>query len=320
MASAGDVSTGYNKAWFRDNIYEAIGLEAMEDWVRVQQVYSALLNILNKHIGKIQWAIDNRPVEEWQYIHARYHPDTLNEFWDSWGNAQNDMVGLFLLKVGELHRIGHSVIRDSADLNTIQLLVYYLRGVHYYEDFDNGMWEENREVHSSSVGNCVAGLRSVGNLVEVPEWLIQKGQDTLNDLLPRESATKRCDLAQLSLIWPCNVVNEDQKALILNNIETILLREKGVIRYEGDSYYNLRTSPLENPFDKEAEWTFGLPWLAKIYSDHPTKYQEYLDWALSVRTPQGEMPELYLADGTPNENTPLGWAEAILICAIKAKS
>ena len=64
------------------------------------------------------------------------------------------------------------------------------------------MWEENMELHASSVGACVAGLRSVKMLVNVKDELIQKGEETLRFLLPRESETKETDLSLLSLIYP----------------------------------------------------------------------------------------------------------------------
>ena len=31
MASQAGVTTGYNKAWLRDNVYEALGLESVND-------------------------------------------------------------------------------------------------------------------------------------------------------------------------------------------------------------------------------------------------------------------------------------------------
>src|SRR5690606_488430 len=98
--------------------------------------------------------------------------------------------------------------------------------------------EEWREVHSSSVGACVAGLKAVEHLVEVPDSLIQKGLNTLFDLFPRESETKRADLAQLSLIYPYRLFTGVLGEVIVKQVERKLLRARGVIRYEGDSYYS----------------------------------------------------------------------------------
>ena len=118
------------------------------------------------------------------------------------------------------------------------------------------MWEENEEVHASSVGACVAGLKKISKIIDVPPVLIQKGEETLNQLLPRESESKDTDLALLSLIYPYDVVSEGQRMQILQDVERKLVRQRGVIRYAGDYYFNR---------DGEAEWTFGFPWLAIIY-------------------------------------------------------
>jgi len=84
-------------------------------------------------------------------------------------------------------------------------------------------------------------------------------------LHPRESETKEVDMALLSLIYPYNIVNKKQREKILKNIETKLLKEKGVIRYIGDKYYYRKG---------EAQWTNGLAWLAIIYKQlkNPSKY------------------------------------------------
>ncbi len=309
-ASRKDVSTGYNVAWIRDNIYQAIGLEHFNVKEAVK-TYQALFDVLLKHEYKIDWAIREKPDAKYKYIHARYHPITLDEFHEDWGNKQNDAIGAFLFKIGELQEKGMKILRDNADYRLLQKLVYYLGSIEYWHDKDNGVWEENEEVHASSVGACVAGLQKVQKLVYVSEELITKGKDALNKLLPRESATKEVDLALLSLIYPYCIVTPEQRDVILKNVEEKLVREKGVIRYVGDCYYNEE--------GKEGSWTMGFPWLAKIYKDlgDKKKYKQYLKKTHEVMLSNGELPELYLADGeTANENTPLGWAQAMYLVAV----
>lgn len=311
-ASSASVITGYDKSWIRDTIYEAMGLEAAGDINGAIGAYHGLLDVMIKFRYKIEYAAQNKPLYAWQYIHARVHPETLEEFYEFWGNKQNDSIGLFLLRIASLIMRGIDVLRHPIDWEIIELLVRYLNSVEYWHDPDNGMWEEGEEIHSSSIGNCVAGLRDISNYISVPLELIDKGQCALNALLPRESLLKHADLAQLSLIWPCNVVTEEQRLIILHNIETFLLRDHGVIRYDGDTYYGTNKG--------EAEWCFGLPWLAIIYKDDPIKYSYYLDRSLAILTKKLDMPELYYAKSRKrNENTPLGWGTALLICAIQAQ-
>lgn len=309
-ASNKNVTTGYDLSWIRDTVYASIGFEAVEDRKKLVSTYHGLLNIFLKHEEKIDWMIkEPHPKVRFRYIHARYHPETLEERHEEWGNKQNDSIGAVLFKIGQLEEKGIKIIRNKSDLNILQKLVYYLEAIEYWQDEDNGMWEENEEVHASSVGACVAGLKQISKLVEVDKNLIKKGQDVLNELLPRESITKEVDLALLSLIYPYNVVSAKQREQILENIEKQLVRKNGVIRYIDDQYYNKKG---------EAEWCFGFPWLAIIYKqlNKPNKYLHYMRKTLQVMNDRGEIPELYYANSQKyNENSPLGWGQALCIAA-----
>lgn len=316
-ASNKDASTGYDKSWLRDNFYETIALEVLGDWDTVEKTYDAILQILLKYEEKIDWAISNKPSESFQYIHARFHPETFDEFWESWGNKQNDAIGCILYRIGELeHHHKRFILNTPEKIRIVNKLVKYLESIEYWHDRDSGMWEEDEEIHSSSVGACIAGLKSIAWLpnVAVPEYLIKQGEKTLNALLPRESERKFVDLSELSLIWPYGIVSEKQQSEILKNVEYHLLRERGVIRYKGDKYYNKN----DDGVSEEAEWTFGLAWLAIIYEKmgNQDKAHVLLKDLILGDTPEG-MPELYFSHSPEyNENTPLGWSESLFIVAL----
>ncbi len=308
-AAALTVKTGYSRAWLRDNVYASLGLEAAGNYDAVLKTYRALIEVLKKHEFKIDWMIkEPQPKAAYRYIHARYDPVTGDEINEEWGNKQNDAIGAILFKIGELVKKG--IIKlDDTDKRIIQKLVHYLNAIEYWKDADNGMWEENEEIHASSVGACVAGLIAVKDIVEVPDELIQKGKSALNALLPRESVTKETDLALLSLIYPYNIVDEKQREAILKNVEEKLLREKGVIRYAEDKYYSNGL---------EAEWTMGLAWLAIIYKQLGilNKYRYFMEKTFSAMNNKGELPELYYGGTSEhNENTPLGWAQSLYLVA-----
>jgi GH15 family glucan-1,4-alpha-glucosidase len=316
-ASKKGINTGYDKAWLRDNFYECLAFEVLGDYETVHKTYRAILDIFRKHEFKIDHAISKKPEHTHQYIHPRYHPETFEEYWEEWGNKQNDSIGCILFKIGELEqRQKGFLVKDDDDRRVLQKLVWYLSTLEYWNDPDSGMWEENQELHSSSVGACLAGLEKARYIegVEVPEELLVRGRQTLRDILPRESTQKFVDLALLSLIWPYGVVNDEETKMILENVEYHLLRERGVIRYKGDHYYN------KNPdgWSEEAEWTFGLSWLAIIYEKlgNEEKAKEYLDKAKETVTKKG-VPELYFSNSTKyNDNTPLGWSESLFIIAL----
>lgn len=317
-ASKKDAPTGYGKAWLRDNFYECLAFEYIGDWETVRKTYRAVLDIFLKHEYKIDFAIKEKPMHRHEYIHPRYNPETFDEFWEEWGNKQNDSIGSILFKIGQLEHIrGVKILEGEDDRRIVQKLVYYLESIRYWEDSDSGVWEEDEELHASSVGACVAGLKMVKNYahIDVPKNLIDKGIKSLKNLLPRESRRKYVDLALLSLIWPYNVVTVKERDKILENIEYHLVKKKGVIRYKNDYYYN------RNPdgYSEEAEWTFGFSWLAIIYErlGDWEKAIRYIKYARKTINAKGEIPELYYSNSNNyNENTPLGWAESLFIVAV----
>lgn len=329
MASRSNVSTGYNKAWLRDNFYTCLAFEAVEDWETVRTTWKALLQVFIKHRDKIEWATRNKPFQSWQYIHARYNPETFEEFWTEWGNKQNDAVGAIIFKIAELEERGVKILESNEERDITQKLIDYLGNIEYWHDPDNGVWEEYEEVHASSVGACLAGLKRISKIggFRVPHDLIQKGEEALQRLLPRESKSKFTDLALLSLIYPFKVVGESMAREIVQHLEYHLKRDRGILRYKNDRYYNKN----EDGFSEEAEWCFGFPWLSIIYSEWASdgekfgditddsdriKAQKYLEKTHSVIY-KGEIPELYYSDSPmPNDNTPLAWAESLFVVAL----
>ncbi len=316
-ASSKKVGTGYDKSWIRDNFYECLAFQVIGDWETVEKTYTALLEIFLKHEYKIDSAIENKPQHKHEYIHARYHPETFDEFWEDWGNKQNDAVGAILFGIGTLeHHHKKSVLKNDDQKRIINKLIKYLESIQYWHDKDNGVWEEDEEVHTSSLGACIAGLLLIREVqgIEVPDYLVESGLNAINDLLPRESDKKYVDLAQLSLIYPYNIVTPEQKKQIIRNVEYHLERERGVIRYKNDYYYN------KNPdgYSEEAEWTMGLAWLAIIYEldGDKKKAKELVDRLIDLDTKEG-LPELYFSNSEEfNENTPLGWSESLFIIAL----
>ena len=308
-AASVNVITGYDKAWIRDNLYEATGLEHSGNLALALKTYQALLDIMLKHELKIDHAILTKPDAAYKYIHPRYHPVSFDEFYEPWGNKQNDAVGFLLFKIGKLDAAGVPILRNEADRRIVSKLVQYLASIEYWQDRDNGIWEENEELHASSLGACVAGLKAVRHIVDVPQSLIQKGEQALQSLLPRESETKETDLALLSLIYPFDVVSWNQRLAILEAVEQKLIRQRGCIRYAGDKYYNQ---------SGEAEWCFAFPWLAKIYKDmgDSAKHTYYLSKTHEAMNDELELPELYYSNSTVhNTNSPLGWGQALYLVA-----
>jgi GH15 family glucan-1,4-alpha-glucosidase len=310
--------TFYNKAWLRDIYFIVLSFLETGDIEMVRKSAKALLTVFVMHKDKINWAIEHKPHYAWQYIHARFHPETFEEYWEEWGNSQNDAVGEVLNLIVTLEQMGVSVVETTEEREMVQNIIDYLVNLEYWQDDDNGIWEENMEVHASSIGSCVAALKKANEIewLEVPDVAIERGEHALRALLPRESNTKFCDLALLTLIYPFAVTTEEETKEILKNVEYHLVRDKGVIRYKFDRYYNNNV----DGYSEEAEWCFGLSWLAIIYAERGEKERAYywLRRAKGAVTEDGKVPELYYSHtDTPNDNTPLGWAESMYVIALQ---
>lgn len=317
-ASAHSVGTGYDKAWLRDNYFTVLGFLETGDTETPRMTARALLGVFMKHADKINWAIENKPYETWQYIHARFHPETFEEYWEEWGNRQNDAVGEVLNLIVTLELSGVPVAETEEERAMVVKIVDYLIRIEYWHDEDNGIWEEGMEVHASSIAAVNAALKKAQRVswLSVPDDVVKRGDAALRALLPRESKEKFADLALLSLIYPFHEATEEETLLILRNVEYHLTKERGVIRYKNDRYYN---NNAIDGWSEEAEWCMGLSWLSIIYAERgeKEKAEHYLLRARATLTPDGLIPELYFSHTErPNDNTPLGWAESLYVVAL----
>lgn len=320
-------SEDYQYVWVRDCVYMALPY-ADKPGDAYEKTYRRLFGLFKEYEWKLDLLCRQKPVWEWEYLHARYSKDDVKEIHDqSWGHVQHDMVGAFLYGVGLGVANGKKVIPDKKSLELVQKLADYLHHVEYWRDADNGMWEEGRELHASSVGACLAGLQAVSSIIALPEGILEKGAQALLRLYPAESAEKPIDLAQLSLVYPYRIFTGVLGEIIVSQVEKSLLRERGVIRYEGDSYYSTLEERLGRGCSRneylgtEAEWTFGLPWLALCHLElgNFAKASEYVRRTEAIMPEPGVLPELYYAESAiPNRNTPLGWSCAMYILAKEA--
>ncbi|MBI5561048.1 MAG: hypothetical protein HY883_07230 [Deltaproteobacteria bacterium] len=339
----------YNVFWLRDIMYATYANEYVGAYDKMIESYRLILRLFQKYRHKMTAGARKRRYLgscAGEVIHARVHPVTLEEITHEWGHHQLDIFGLFLYKTGDLIKKGHRVIgTDEAEtLILLRDIVLYLTTVRWHSDPDFGVWEEGPEVHSSSIGSVLAGLTmwhddgyyhhkyshriDLHSYLPVPEEVIEAGRSAIGSILPSESAARPYDMAQLSLIWPYNIVTEAQAKDILKNIEENLVRGNGVIRYPGDLYYN--ANPRE-PLNNEAQWPLGFAWLAVVYSklalksirqggmfaapaDFMEKARGYLERLEGVMTEDGRVPELY-SGGNTNWNAPLAWAQSFYVVA-----
>ena len=287
----------YRAHWVRDGLYVLTGALYAGRRDLTRDLIRAPFGIFHKHRARIRQGIRRRPGKNYEYLHARYHPGHFDEFEGEWGHNQLDMIGLFLYLVAKLPGQGIDPFRPGSryeDKLLINQMTRYLETLKWWSCSDFGVWEEAPKQNSSSVGAVLAGLQAVSELEDddlfFNEAQLGKGRKALDKLLPDEAAGRECDLAQLSLIWPYGVLSEEQAAAVLGRIEERLVRERGVIRYVGDGYYNatderlIRTADSKTGLElvdyreedrksfpaetegSEAQWPLGLAWLSIVYS------------------------------------------------------
>ncbi|MDH4226607.1 MAG: glycoside hydrolase family 15 protein [Deltaproteobacteria bacterium] len=344
----------YNVFWLRDIMYATYANEYVGAYDKLIESYRLILRIFQKYRHKISSGARKRHFMgscAAECIHARVNPVTLDEITNEWGHHQLDIFGLFLYKTGDLIKKGYNVLgTDRAEsLILLRDIILYLTTVGWHADPDFGVWEEGPELHSSSIGSVLAGLTmwhddgyyhykyahqvAISEYLPVPQEFIEHGRDALNKLLPAESPARPFDMAQLSLVWPYNIVSDAQALQIVKNVEEQLVRTNGVIRYQGDLYYNADASA---PLGREAEWPLGFAWLSIVHSklamkaftlgavfgthkEHVEKATWYIDKLEAVMTPDGRVPELY-SGGEMNWNCPLAWAQSFYIVARQSLS
>jgi GH15 family glucan-1,4-alpha-glucosidase len=342
----------YNVYWIRDIMYATYANEYLGRFDQTIESFRLVLDIFKRfHDRIIQASIIKPDVrhQTGQFMPARVHPTTLESITDVWGHHQLDVYGLFMYKMGDLMKKGYSFRFTAEDFTLISHIRNYIYNMGFEADY--GIWEEGPEEHSSSFGAVLGGLTmwfdqgfydykyprriKIGHHVPVSERMIADGYSALARTLPRESASRPYDLAQLSLIWPYNIVDFETKKIILHNIETELVGARGVRRYPNDIYCGKGMAPAQG---EVAQWPLGLAWLAICYSKladngcdydaahHPigfsweerTAYFEksvhYFNLLERNMTSSGCVPEMYVGDQV-GHNTPLAWAQSFHVVA-----
>jgi GH15 family glucan-1,4-alpha-glucosidase len=342
----------YNVFWIRDIMFATYANEYLGCFDKMVTSFRLVMDIFKRHHLPIMRASVVKPDLVHQrglYMPARVHPTTLETITDDWGHHQLDVFGLFMYKMGDLIKKGYGFRFTAEDFTLISHIRNYIFNMGFEADF--GMWEEGPEDHSSSFGAVLAGLTMwhdqghfdykyrtktpIHDYVQVSERLVKEGRAALMKLLPTESPSRPYDLAQLSLIWPYNIIDFETKQTILANIESNLVGEKGVRRYPNDIYCGKGLVPLAG---ETAQWPLGLAWLAICYSKLAEYGQDYdlsrkpipLSWEQrasyfekavkyfqqleAAMTPEGWVPEMYVGEQV-GHNTPLAWAQSFHIIA-----
>jgi hypothetical protein len=257
--------TGYHNVWLRDNIHVAWSLwDRQRDPHRAVCCIQALLQFYRSQHPRLKSLIDrsadpsivhNRP-------HIRFDGPRLIELAEKWPHAQNDALGYFLWLTALMLR-SNALQMETADWETLTLLIHYFETIRVWEDEDSGHWEENRKVAASSIGCVCAGLQALSQLLadqphtttllaatshpvstEQLRRLLKVCRESLQSILPWECRqtdplkSRAHDAALLFLLYPLNQVDDAAaEEKILRDIHQHLAGHIGIRRYNGDSYW-----------------------------------------------------------------------------------
>ncbi|KPJ55125.1 hypothetical protein AMJ47_01205 [Parcubacteria bacterium DG_72] len=298
----------YSDCWLRDHLYCTLCYYYLKDIAKLRKSFRVVFNILHRYLWKIDKAVCITPTEAYQYMHAKVNANTFKEITNNWGHHQLDVIGLFLYLSAFFEFKGIKVIRKK-DINLIQLLVFYLLSVKYWERPDSGMWEEKLNLHSSSIGAALSGLYHIRKHVFVPKSMIKSGRKTFNNILPNESPDQEVNMSQLSLIWPYNIVPRKTSDIIIARVTEKLVQEHGLNRYLNDNYHRSRNGI-------SGEWPLGFFWLsiAEFQRGNIKQAEKWLFKGLD-QIRHNRISELFY-NGSPNINFPLAWAHSFAIIAL----
>jgi phosphorylase kinase alpha/beta subunit len=242
--------------------------------------------------------------------HIRFNGNKLKEIDQKWSHAQNDALGYFLWLFCKLSndRIITELTEQQSQL--LALFALYFDKIKYWQDEDNGHWEEAKKIEASSIGVVVAALTEFKKLVQQEttiqyrdkmittdflDGLIEKGWQSLKQILPAECVQvgkdRPYDAALLFLIFPLDIIqDENMEDQIVKNVIEHLQGDYGIRRYRGDSYWSadykeklkpeLRTIDVSDDMSsrdnllkagQEAQWCIFDPIISVIYGK---KYQQ----------------------------------------------
>jgi phosphorylase kinase alpha/beta subunit len=370
-STAKTVHGDYAHAWVRDNVYSILGAWGLAcaykrldpGSERTAQLEASVVRLMRGLLSAMMGQADK--VEKFKYtqdpldgLHAKYDAATGQPVVGDahWGHLQIDATSLFLLFLAQMTAGGLKVVETADEVDFVQNLVHYIGPAYRIADY--GIWERGRksndgvvEINASSVGIAKAALEAMDGLefgcdargpIQVPADDIARARETLQVLLPGESASKETDAALLAVVgWPAFAV--DDKVLISHTRGRILdrlagrygckrfLRDGHQTTVEDEHRLHYHAGELSKFANIESEWPLFFTYLlvdAEMTGDKrgAGAWAERLEPLFQMRDGLPLLPELYFVDAdaveaeaaapgsqdrVANANLPLLWAQSL---------
>ncbi len=366
----------YTDAWVRDNVYSILAVWGLalayrrigEDRGRCYELEQSVVKLMRGLLFSMM--LQAPKVEKFKQtqdpldaLHAKYDLSTgatvVDD--DAWGHLQLDATSLYLLMLAQMTASGLQIVFTLDEVNFIQNLVYYIGRA--YRTPDYGIWERGNkinhgkpELNASSVGMAKAALEALSGLdlfgvrgsqasvIHVLPDEIARARNTLESLLPRESASKEVDAALMSAIsYPAFAVEDlDLVERTRHNVVSKLQGQYGCKRFLRDGHQTvledvsrLHYEPWElKAFEHiECEWPlfFTYLFLDALFRGDKAQSEDYRQRLETLLVEQNGMcllPEVYYVPAEaieaeraqphsqprlPNDNVPLVWAQSLYL-------
>ncbi|HSW80100.1 MAG TPA: glycoside hydrolase family 15 protein [Candidatus Saccharimonadales bacterium] len=175
--------TEMDMGWLRDNAHTGNALYEDGRLDLAVPVAVAMIKILDANMDIIDGVVSGR--DRSRRIPVRYFGETLAR--DHENRIQNDSVGYALWFTTKLLKAG-VIVPTLGIQNIIAQTSRYLAAIEYWHDFDQGHWEEDDRIHTTSIGAVIAGLRGAQALFQKTGYhtdiefttLIDRGYETIN--------------------------------------------------------------------------------------------------------------------------------------------
>lgn len=369
-STAKTVHGDYAHAWVRDNVYSVLGIWGLAAAHRRQDYKLERATMLEACVVRLMRGLlaammaQAAKVERFKQtqdpldgLHAKYDADTGKTVVedDGWGHLQIDATSLFVLFLAQMTAAGLKIIKTRDEVDFVQNVVHYISPAYRIADY--GIWERGRksndgvvEINASSVGIAKAALEAIDGMalmgpdhpvILVPSDDIARARETLQVLLPGESASKETDAALLAVIgWPAFAV--DDKVLVGHTRTRVLdrlagrfgckrfLRDGHQTAVEDERRLHYNAGELSKFANIESEWPLFFTYLlvdAEMNEDRRSSdaWADRLAPLFQKVDGLALLPELYIVpedgveaearapgsqDRQPNGNVPLLWAQS----------
>lgn len=280
----------YQYCWLRDGTFCAYALDLMGLKDNSRSFYRWVKRTLQKHLPKLEGLKEKVLTGNYRdddFLHTRFTLEG-EEGKEPWGNFQLDGYGTYLWGLVQHVKLSgeETVLQESREV--VQAVAHYLQEYWCLPCLD--CWEENKNLHPSTLACIYGGLQSLAELQ--PQWVDPRVLAGIKSYVLQNFSkpgyfvkTLDSEAVDANLLWlavPYGLV-EPGHPLMRKTVAKIKaeLQVQGLYRYRGDSFYG------------GGEWVVLTAWLGwyKAVLGQGEEAREILKWIELQADEYGQLPE-----------------------------